>query len=302
MSQKTKVITTGINGLVGSKFKDLFAEKYEIINLGLDEKNKATDITDITSVEEAIQTQTEAKTILHLAAFTDVNAAFKQTDDKNGLAYRVNVIGTKNIVEMAKSYQKKLILVSTAYVFDGQKEELYSEEDETHPIEWYGQTKRWAEEVLIESDLQDWVILRIDQPFAAKAQTKPDIVQKIIGGIKTAQLYPQFTNHFFGPTYIDDFAKVMEMFVRRQNLSGIYHASGGEKWSDFDFAQMIAEKCGFNYKISAGNLVEYLKTAQRPYQKNTALKIEKLRSILDFPLKTINEALDEVARFNHATN
>jgi dTDP-4-dehydrorhamnose reductase len=287
---KTKIITTGINGLVGSCFKKRYGEQYEIINLGLDEKTP-TDITDLAAIEEIVQANPDAEAILHLAAYTDVNGAQAQNGDKNGLAYRVNVLGTKNIAEMAASYNKYLMVISTAYVFDGEKSEPYIETDQPRAIEWYGQTKLWAEEeVLARRDLQA-AILRIDQPFSLGDFEKKDVLHKIMAGLETDSLYPQFNDHYFGPTYIDDFARVMDFFLR-QRLTGIYHATSGESWSDYKFARLIAEAFGFDLeKVKEGSLTEYLKTAARPYQRNTALNNAKLLNVLDFELQNIAEII-----------
>jgi hypothetical protein len=50
---------------------------------------------------------------------------------------------------------------------------------------------------------------------------------------------------------------------------------------------------GIEVEVKAGSLAKYLETSQRPYQKNTALSIEKLRPHLDFELRTVKEAIGE---------
>jgi dTDP-4-dehydrorhamnose reductase len=79
----------------------------------------------------------------------------------------------------------------------------------------------------------------------------------------------------------------------RQNLTGLYHASAGESWTDYEFAKLINETFNLNFDLKEGSLAEYLKTSNRPYQKNTALNIDKLKLILDFKLKSIKEAVKE---------
>ena len=100
------------------------------------------------SVEEVFSHYENAIGVIHLAAFTNLNEAYKQTDDKNGVCYKVNVLGSSIIAETAKRHQKYMVHISTDYVFDGEKEEPYTEEDSPHPIEWYGQTKLWADEAV----------------------------------------------------------------------------------------------------------------------------------------------------------
>ena len=103
--------------------------------------------------------------MIHLAAFTDTNAAWSQRGDKSGLCYRLNVSGTKNIIRLCQKYGQYLIYVSTDFVFSGQKDGVYTEEDTPDPIEWYGQTKRWAESGF--ESILPAAIIRLSYPFRA---------------------------------------------------------------------------------------------------------------------------------------
>ncbi|MCC6710939.1 MAG: SDR family oxidoreductase [Candidatus Pacebacteria bacterium] len=285
------LLTTGLNGLVGSKFAEDFKNSYQFDNLDLRDPSQPTDITKYDQVLAKFQ-QSDATHIIHLAAYTDVTGAWQQTDDTNGIAYQVNVVGTENVVKAAEATGKHLIYVSTAYVFDGEKKELYTETDSPNPIEWYGKTKFLAEEIVKKAQCP-WTILRIDQPFRSDEFEKVDTAHRIINGIKAGSLYPQFTNHYFGPTFVDDFAKVLD-FTVRTSPTGIYHASSGESWTDYDFAVAINEALNLGAEIGKGDLEAYLASSARPYQRNTAMSNQKLLAILDFEPKTIKQALSEI--------
>ncbi|HYD35326.1 MAG TPA: SDR family oxidoreductase [Vitreimonas sp.] len=289
---KLPLITTGLNGLVGSKLATDFEDKYDFVNLDRAHPTAPTDITDYSQVLQAFQ-DSAATHVVHFAAYTDVTGAWQQTGDKTSIAYQVNVVGTENIVKAAEATNKHIIHISTAYVFDGNKAAPYLETDPTSPIEWYGQTKVWAEEVVQKATVP-WTILRIDQPFRSDEFPKLDAVHRIIAGLKQETLYPQFTNHFFGPTYIDDFVKVID-WVIRTNTEGLFHTTNNESWNDYDFASAINEALYLNKVVKKGDINEYLKSTQRPYQRNTALNCEKLIGQLDFKLHSIKEALAEVA-------
>lgn len=282
------LLVTGLKGLVGSKLGQLFADTYQFESLDISDPERPVDITNFDQVLTAFQ-NSQAGYVVHFAAFTDVNAAWQQKDDTSGPAYRVNVTGTENIVKAAEQTHKHVIHISTAYVFDGEKTTPYVETDEPHAIEWYGQTKLLAEQ-RIQAAQTPWTILRIDQPFRSDPFPRPDVVHKIAAGIKAGTLYPQFTNHYFGPTFIDDFAKVIEWVVRT-STTGIFHASSGEQWTDFDFASLVNHVHKLGGEIKAGDLIEYLKTVQRPYQKNTALDTSKLTQVIDFTLTPIEVAV-----------
>lgn len=288
---KPVVIATGLNGLVGSKFEADFKSVYDFDRLDASSKENPVDITNFNQVM-AVFNRSEAKSVVHLAAYTNVTGAWEQTDDKTGPAYQVNVEGTKNIIKACQETGKHLIHISTAYVFDGKKSDMYLETDPLSPIEWYGQTKAWAEEAVIQSAIP-WTILRIDQPFRSDPFPKVDTAHRIIQGLRAGTLYPQFTDHFFGPTFIDDFAKVIDWSIRTQT-QGLFHATAGEKWSDFDFATAINETLKIGGEVKSGLLADYQKTLARPYQQNTSLNNDKLKAVLDFPLKAIVEAISLV--------
>lgn len=288
---KQSVLVTGSNGLVGSKLIQSFSDTYTFISLDISDPENPVDITNSAQVLKALE-NSDAKHVIHYAAYTDVTGAWKQNGDKTGSAYKVNVDGTQNIVTACEKTNKHLIHISTAYVFDGEKDTLYAEEDPLSPIEWYGHTKAEAEKRVTESNCP-WTILRIDQPFRSDTQIRPDIVRRIAQGLSENNLYPQFTNHYFGPTFIDDFAKVVEFFIRT-STKGLFNASSGEKWTDFDFAQLIQKTLQLGGEVKPGNLDEYLKTLDRPYQKNTSMDVSKLKQILDFELETVENALKQV--------
>ncbi|MDQ3008187.1 MAG: sugar nucleotide-binding protein [bacterium] len=285
------VLATGLNGLVGSRIHRDYSDQYSFTNLDISDPVNPTDITNLDQVKRVFATS-EAEFVIHLAAFTDVTAAWQQQGDKDGVAYRVNVIGTENIVKAASEYHKHLIHISTAYVFDGKKEASYLEADETSPIEWYGETKARAESI-IQASNSAWTVLRIDQPFRSDPFPKLDVAHKIIEGIKANTLYPQFTDHYFGPTFINDFSRVIE-WVLRTKTKGLYHASSGERWTDFDFASSINTQLGLGGSVKGSSINEYLKTATRPYQLNTALNSDKLQAQLDFSLSSVADAISKI--------
>lgn len=289
------LLATGLNGLVGSKFTQLFGHQCQIDNLDLSDPVRPVNITNAEQINELFAAS-PAKFVLHMAAFTDVNAAFAQTGDTTGPAYQVNVVGTQNIVNAAAATGKHLIHISTALVFDGTNPDRYSETDPRAPIEWYGQTKADAEAV-VEQSQAPWTILRIDYPFRSDDFPKPDIVRKSIVTMKNGT--PLFSNHFFSPTYIDDLAKVID-WVLRTGQTGLYNTSCDEKWNDFALGQAINQQFNLGLDVKEGELEAYLATTKRPYHRNTTMNCAKLKAVLDFPLLDFKSALAQV-HLNHET-
>ncbi len=288
------LITTGGNGLVGSRITELLGDEFSFNNLDL-RSDPAVDITNETAVTKALA-QSSAEWVIHLAAITDVTKAHEENGDTNGLTYRVNVLGTRAVANACKSTGKKLLHISTAYVFNGEKNEAFTEEDEPSPIEWYGETKAMAEAVVLATDMHS-VILRIDNPFRSTPFEKQDIVQRIAQKLMTGTLPPQFSDSHFGPTYIEDTARIIR-WILRSNARGLYHATNNESWTPFEFAKLVANRVGKQSEVREGSLTEFLTTTARPYQRNTALNCKKLLAESGLHLTPIVEAVQSVELAN----
>jgi len=284
---KTPLTVTGLSGMMGDRFQELYGHKFDFTNLDL---TTNVDITDVVQVNKAIK-QSQSDIILHLAAFTDVDRANQQKDDKKGLCYKVNVVGTDNIVKAAKTYGKYLIYISTDFIFDGTNNKPYNEDHQPNPIEWYGQTKAMAEEIVQKNlDKHSWAILRPSFPFRSNYKQKGDIVRNIIDKLKKDSLPPMFTDHWITPTFVDDLCKVFFMFTLKRP-KGIYHATGSSFVTDFELATLVKETFELKGKIKQGSLEDYLKTAKRPYQKSLKLSNAKLQEELGNPMLPVASAL-----------
>lgn len=269
MDNMIPILGTGLSGLVGSRFVSLLSSKYTFSNLDL---SVGVDITNEEQVMRAVEAS-QSPVIVHMAAFTDVNRAWEERGNKDGLCYKVNVLGTQNIAKAAQKYNKHCIHLSTAFVFDGTSDGMYTEEDIVHPIEWYGETKAEAERV-VQEICSSYTLFRIDQPFRSDPFPKQDTVHKMVELLSKPE-YTPFVDHFFAPTIIEDFSKALDWAIT-EKPQGMYHATCNKKISDYEYAKMINQALKLNKTINPGSLEDYLKTTQRPYQKNTALDSSKL--------------------------
>lgn len=287
----TPLLGTGLTGLVGSRFVELYQSDFDFTNIDL---TTGIDITNTALVSPTVTTN-PASVCLHFAAFTNVDAAYQQQGDKSGSCYRINVLGTQNIASACTQSGKHLIHISTDFVFDGQNPPPtgYTEKDPPHPIEWYGQTKFWAEQV-VKNSSTSYTIVRITYPFRAYFPPKPDLIRSIISKLKSRNLPPMFTDHIITPTFIDDIAQALKIMVDRRP-SGIFHVVGSSPVSDYDLAVKIARTFGFDpVQIKPGSLEEHLKTTHRPYQKSLITSNAKLKSDLGISMLTLDQALGEM--------
>jgi len=232
--------------------------------------------------------------VLHLAEKTDVDSCQKDmSQGTNGQAWKINVEGTKNVINACARSGKKLIYVSTDFVFDGKKEKPYSEEDTPSPINWYGQTKYEGEKA-VEKSGADYVILRIAYPYRAKFAIRKDFARSIKERLENNQPVKTVANHIFCPTFIDDLAGVIDKAIEN-DLSGIYHAVGASSISPLDACNLIADVFDLNRSlISKTTREEFFKDrAFRPFNLSLSNgKIEKLGVIM----RPFKEGLSEIRK------
>src|SRR3989344_3546202 len=203
------------------------------------------DILDLESLTKEIA-NSSTSIVVHLAAKTDVDGCEKDRDE----AWAINVVGTKNVVAVCEQTGKKLIYVSTDFVFDGKNppEKGYTEEDMPHPINWYGQTKLEGEKI-VQSSLIPWTIVRIAYPYRASFEKK-DFARVMIERLKNNQPILAVTDQLITPTFIDDIAQAINEVII-QNITGIVHVTGGQFISPYAIAELIARQFGFSkYLIS----------------------------------------------------
>lgn len=253
-----KILGTGLLGLVGSRITEVLQDRIEF-------EASEVDITNESLISEKIRSS-GATVVLHLAAKANVDACEEDKGyNENGEAWKVNVLGTKNIAKACLTSGKKLIYVSTDFVFDGENPP-YDENSAPNPINWYGVTKLEGEKAVQDMSGLNFVIVRIAYPYRAKYE-RSDFARAIIERLKENQEIKAVTDHIFNPTFVDDIAEGLFTIIK-QEQSGIFHVVGSQPVSPYDCANMIAENFGFDKKlIKRTTRADFFKNrAQRPFR------------------------------------
>lgn len=285
---KTPILATGLSGLVGTRVQELLSDDYSFTDLSLE---TGVDIRNEDQVNKFMD-KSEANVILHMAAKTDVDSC---EDDKilgeEGKAWQINVIGTENIVSAARKTGKRIIYISTDFVFDGTKD-FYDEKDTPNPISWYGITK-YEGELVISSSGIDSTIIRISYPYRAYFEEKKDFVRKLLDQMQKKEKILALTDHIFTPTYIDDIAFCLDELFKRQIL-GIYHVVGSQSLKVIEAVKMIADK--FNFKPDIEQITRSVFFKDRAYRPSyLALKNDKIRD-LGVELRRFDEGLIDIKK------
>lgn len=283
-----KILVTGLNGLVGSRIKELLTD-YELENIS---RSTGVDITQKEQIYDAIG-GSGAEVVLHLAAKTDVDGCEREKDlAEESEAWKINVIGTKNVAEACLELGKKLIYISTDFVFDGEigENEFYDEDSLPNPINFYAKTKYEGEKVVKELS-SSWIIARLAYPYRANF-VKNDFARAIKSRLELGQEVAAITDHIFCPTFIDDVAFALDKLINSE-ATGIFHVVGSQPLSPFDSASLIANEFGLDSSlIKPATREEFFKDrAKRPFR--LALKNDKIQK-LGIGMKTFEQGLKEI--------
>lgn len=278
-----KILGTGLSGLVGSRIVELLKDTFEF-------DSSSEDIADKEIITKRI-VNSDSKIVLHLAAKTDVDGCERDKDLKEkGEAWKVNVLGTENVAKACSKSNKKLVYISTDFVFDGKKSGPYTEDDDPNPINWYGRTK-YEGELVVQKSVSKWLILRIAFPYRAKFEKK-DFVRKLIDLLGRGEAFSMVIDEIITPTFIDDIAFALHALIKN-NATGIYNVVGDQFLSPYDAGLLIAKIFDFDKSlISTIKREEFFKDrAPRPF--NLSLKNDKITG-LRIRMRTFEEGLEEI--------
>lgn len=256
-----KVLVTGVKGQLGyDVMAELARRNIEAIGVDIDEM----DITDKISVEKVIG-EAAPDVVVHCAAYTAVDAA----EDNEALCRRVNAGGTRNIAEVCKKLDCKMVYISTDYVFDGQGTRPWEPDDERHPLNVYGQTK-YEGELAVQENLSKYFIVRIAWVFGKNGK---NFVKTMLKLAETHDKLTVVNDQFGSPTYTYDLARLLVDMIQTDKY-GIYHATNEGICTWYEFACEIFRQAGVKIEVTPVPASEYPAKAKRP--ENSRLDKSKL--------------------------
>ncbi len=284
-----RIFTLGGTGMLGSRVVELLQDKYKFDDLS---RSNGVDITNPLSLG-VIRNDKEHEVVILFSAKADVDLCEADKDfGEEGEAYKVNVIGAKNVADVCRNSAKKLIFISTDFVFDGDNPPGggYKEEDSPNPINWYAETKYRGEKEVKNSGAK-YLILRPSYPYRKEFEKKNDFMRAIRDRLKDGKPIAAVTDQIICPTFIDDIATCIHVLIHH-NKEGIYHITGSQNLSPYDASNLIAEKFGLDKDlISKTTATEYfMGKARRPL--NAVMNNDKIKN-LGVKMRSFEEGLDE---------
>ena len=266
-----KILVIGGNGQLGNCFKKLssdFDSQYEFNFVG----SEQLDVTNRFAVIEMIEDY-KPDFCINTSAYTAVDLAEKE----EAKAFAVNADGVANIAEACKSTKTILVHISTDYVFDGESNISYSEDNFTNPQGVYGASKLKGEELALDHQPKT-IVIRTSWLYS---EFNKNFVKTMLSLFTVKEELGIVADQFGQPTNANDLAQaVMKIIESDPKTFGIFHFSNYPETSWFDFASKIAEFSDSKIKLKAITTEEFPTPAKRPKRSTMALdKIEKIYNV-----------------------
>lgn len=288
MSQP-KVWIFGAAGRLGAALCRKWNGRFEIHPL----TRSDIDLNDLVALQNLLRAG-EYDAVVNCAAQANVDRCETEREE----AMRLNADVPDIMARICEEKSARFIHISTDYVFDGQKESPYTEDDPAHPLSVYGESKLAGEQAVMNAGIRH-VIARVSWLFGPD---KPSFIDAIIARAQKEDHVEAIGDKTSCPTYSEDVANWLAPFVENADLpGGIYHAcnSGGCTWRDYgEYGIQCAAEAGLPLRTtSVGSLpLEEMKNFIATRPRHTVMDNSKLARVLSHPIRPWQEAVREFIR------
>lgn len=270
------VLVTGATGQLGSDIvKEL--NRRGIHNIGIGSAD--LDITDDEAVFNFFNSY-KFSYVIHCAAYTKVDLA----EDEKDTNYAINVHGTSNIVSQCYKYNIPMVYFSTDYIFGGDGDKPYKEDDDANPLGEYANAKYQGEQEV--KKLDKYYIVRISWVFGKNGN---NFIKTMIRLSETKKELNIVSDQIGSPTYTVDLASAVVDMINTDKY-GVYHLTNEGYVSWADFAREIFKKAHRDVVVHDVTTEEYNAKAKRP--KNSRLDKSKYINAGFKKMPTWQDALD----------
>ena len=274
-----KVLVIGSDGQLGLEFQKI-SNSFDSLSWVFS-TIKTLDLLSLDTIKSFLN-NINPTIIINCAAYTSVDKA--ETESK--LANTINHTAVDIISRWTSDNNKKLIHISTDYVFDGLSKLPFSEKSKTKPANEYGISKLKGEIACLKNDPNS-IIIRTSWLYSSFGN---NFVKTMIDLMKKNNSVKVVNDQIGSPTYAYDLAKVIiEIIMNSENRSGLFHYSNEGETSWFEFARSIKELYNLDCKIIGVSSKEFKTLAKRP--KYSLLNKSKIKTTFNLEIPNYKQSL-----------
>ena len=275
-----RLMVTGAAGQLGSTVVERLSRRYQIVPFTRHE----LDIADEQAVLERM-TALAPHAVINCAAYNDVDGA--ESDAMSAL--KGNALGVRALARASSAVGATLVHYSTDFVFDGEAERPYTEEDAARPLGNYGLSKLLGEYFALEA--ASAYVLRVESLFGGRRAKSS--IDKILAGIRAGQPVRAFADRTVSPSYVEDVVDATDKLLVAGAAPGLYHCVNDGSGTWLDIAVELRRLLGRDADIVPVSVNDVKLTAKRP--RYCALANHKLR-MASIEMPTWQDALRRYVR------
>ena len=278
---KPTILVTGCNGQLGKELQ-VIADQYPQFHFVFASREDLR--LHHFGLVENFFIGTQPQYCINCAAYTAVDKAEGEKD----LAMLVNGEAVGRLAAICKKYNTKLIHISTDYVFNGESETPYIEDDATNPINTYGASKLLGEQLCMKEN-EESIIIRTSWVYSSFGNNFVKTMMRLMSERNEINVV---SDQIGSPTYAADLANsILQIISSEKWESGIYHFSNQGKISWYEFAIAIKEMIHSTCMVNPIQTVNYPTAAKRPHY--SLLNKDKIKSIFQIQIPDWNDSLEK---------
>ena len=243
-SSNKKVLVTGASGLLGLELLNALKEagfnavgtynsNSKLINKNY--RNVKCDVGNVGSVNSLSKKLGKIDTIFHCASMTGIDKCEKNKE----ACWQSNVIGTRNIIELAKKNRSKLIYISTGSVFYGDKGN-YNEGDLPDSKNFYSWTKLLGEEAVLVYD-KGIVVRAVPIGIHRIGRPQANFIEWLVDSVSNNRSFNLFKDVYINAISAESFSKIL-IKIPKVMERGLLHVGSRDRLSKADIGQAIIAK------------------------------------------------------------
>jgi dTDP-4-dehydrorhamnose reductase len=285
-----KLLITGASGLLGISLALEAMREHEVVGVDRGKLKSApfqvirADLLHRNAIHSIFE-QTQPDWLVNCAALANLDVCEEYPD-------RARILNTEIPAELAAACVKRGVRfahISTDAVFDGEKIDLYTEEDQPNPLGVYAKTKLAGEHTVLEVDAKA-IVARVNF-FGWSLSGKHSLGEFFVNNLSAGKYVNGFTDVIFCPIFVGHIVRLLVAMLEK-DLCGLYHVVGGQAMSKYQFGVEVARRFGLQERfIQPKSVLSSSLTARRSH--NLRLSTHKLSTDLGREIPQFSTGLDE---------
>ncbi len=299
---RKKILIIGANGFTGRRLLDDLSLRQEYVVTGVSLHDDVapdsgdyhfirTDICKDGNLERIIKAITP-DVVINTSALSVPD--YCETHHKE--AEKINILAVESLARHCESSGSYFIHLSTDFVFNGQANRLYTEEDKLDPVNYYGITKLEGEK-RVKEYCNNYSIVRVAVVYGSTLPGQHgNILQLIADRLRNNEEIRVVSDQWRTPTFVGDVSQGIEKLIIRKcnktnpSIPSIYHICGSECLTIDDMAYKVAYILGLDRA-----LIRPITTAEiqekTPRPRFSGMSISKARKELGYTPLSLDEGI-----------